>query len=98
MPDITNLLLNAKIKEVKNKTPSITNLATASTSLNAKVNEVKNKIPNVTNLATTTIVTAVEKKIPDHIKFITISRIGRKFYCKITATKFSKQKKILLTS
>ena len=38
---------------------------------NAKINEVKNKIPNITNLATTTVLTAVENKVPDHSKSIT---------------------------
>ena len=56
---------NAKINEVKNKIPSITNLATA-TALNATVNEIKKKLPNITNLGTTstTAYTAVENKIP----------------------------------
>ena len=53
---------NAKIKNVKDKTPDITNLATKST-LRAKINEVKGEIPNITNLATTSALTAVENKI-----------------------------------
>ena len=68
IPDITNLpntTLNAKVNEVKNGIPSITNLATT-TALNSKINEVKNKIPNITNLATTTTAhIAVESKIPN---------------------------------
>ena len=52
---------NAKIENIKDKIPDITNLAT-NTILNAKINEVKNKIPNITNLAATTALTAVEKK------------------------------------
>ena len=52
---------NAKIENIEDKIPDITNLAT-NTTLNAKINEVKNKIPNITNLATTTALTAVEKK------------------------------------
>ena len=35
---------NAKIKNIENKTPDITNLATKTT-LNAKINEVKGEIP-----------------------------------------------------
>ena len=52
---------NAKIENIEDKIPDITNLAT-NTTLNAKINEVKNKIPKITNLATTTALTAVEKK------------------------------------
>ena len=53
----------AKIKNIEDKIPDITNLATNS-SLNAKINEVKGEIPNITNLATTSALTAVENKIP----------------------------------
>ena len=42
---------NAKIKNIKDKKPDITNLAT-DTTVNAKINEVKNEIPSLTNLAT----------------------------------------------
>ena len=44
---------NAKIKDIEDKIPDITNSAT-STTLDNKINEVKNKIPTMTNLATTT--------------------------------------------
>ena len=54
---------NAKIKNIEDKTPDITNVAT-NASINAKINEVKGEIPNITNLATTTAFTAVEYKIP----------------------------------
>ena len=54
---------NAKIKNIEDKIPDITNLATKTT-LNAKINEVKGEIPNITNLATTSALTAVENKIP----------------------------------
>ena len=50
---------NGKIKNIEDKIPSITNLATNS-DLNTKINEVKNEIPNITDLATTTGLTAVE--------------------------------------
>ena len=43
---------NAKIKNIEDKIPDITNLAT-NTTLNAKLNEVKKEIASVTNLATT---------------------------------------------
>ena len=42
---------NAKIKDIEDKIPGITNLAT-NTALTAKINEVKNGIPSITNLAT----------------------------------------------
>ena len=54
---------NAKIKNIEDKIPDITNLATKTT-LNAKINEVKGEIPNITNLATKTALNAVENKIP----------------------------------
>ena len=41
---------NAKIKNMEDKIPDITNLPT-NTTLNAKINEVKIEIPSVTNLA-----------------------------------------------
>ena len=49
---------NAKIKNIEDKIPNITNLAT-NTTLNAKINEVKNKVPNITNFATITALPAV---------------------------------------
>ena len=58
---------NAKIKNIEDKIPDITNLAT-STTLNAKINEVKKEIPSIANLTTTTALTAVENKIPNLVK------------------------------
>ena len=52
---------NAKIKNIEDKIPDITNLAT-NTSLNAKINEVKGGIPSITNLATTAALTTLEKE------------------------------------
>ena len=43
---------NPMIKNIEDKIPDITNLAT-NTTLNARLNEVNNKIPNGTNFATT---------------------------------------------
>ena len=43
----------AKIKNIEDKIPDVSNLAT-NTTLNAKINEVENEIPSITNLATTT--------------------------------------------
>ena len=54
---------NAKIKNIEDKMPDITNLATETT-LNAKVNEVKGEIPSITTLATKNALNAVENEIP----------------------------------
>ena len=51
---------NAKIKNIEDKIPDITNLAT-NTTLNVKINEIKNKIPELTNLATNTYLNAKNK-------------------------------------
>ena len=60
---------NAKIKNIKDKIPDISNLATK-TNLNTKISEVKNEIPSITGLATTSALTAVENKIPDTSNFV----------------------------
>ena len=52
----------AKIKNVENKIPGITDLAT-NTTLDVKINEVKNKITKISDLTTTSALTAVESKI-----------------------------------
>ena len=46
------MLMYLKIKDIEDKIPDITNLAT-NTTLNVKTIEVKNKIPSITNLAIT---------------------------------------------
>ena len=51
---------SAKIKNIKDKIPDITNVATKAT-LNAKINEVKGEIPNLNNKTT---LNAAENKIP----------------------------------
>ena len=45
--------------------------------INAKINEVKNQMRNNTNLAATTVLTAVENKIPDHSKYITTPEFNK---------------------
>ena len=59
---------NAKIKDVQNKIPNITNLAT-NTTLNVKRNEIKSKIPSITNFAATAAfnaeITEIKHKIPN---------------------------------
>ena len=62
---------NAKIKDIEDKIPGITNLAT-NTSLNPKINEVKIEIPSITKLDSTTTLTAIENKIPDHTNILLI--------------------------
>ena len=57
-------LCNAKIKNIEDKTPDITNLAT-NTILNTKIDEVKTEIPRINGLATTSALTAVENNIPN---------------------------------
>ena len=54
---------NTKIKNVEDKIPDITNLATK-TVRNTNINEVKNEIPSISGLVTTSSFTAVENKIP----------------------------------
>ena len=55
---------NAKTKNIDDKIPDISNLATE-TIFNTKINEVKTEIPNIGGLATTFALTAVESKIPN---------------------------------
>ena len=53
---------NSKIKNIEEKVPDITNLAT-NASLNAKIKEVKGEISNIINLATTMLLLLLKKKI-----------------------------------
>ena len=46
-------LYNAKIKNIEDKIPDVTDLAT-NTLLNIKINGFKNETPSITNLVTTT--------------------------------------------
>ena len=55
-------LYNAKIKNIEDKIPDITDLAT-NTPLNAKINEIKNEISSINNLATTAALTTFENKM-----------------------------------
>ena len=70
---VTTAALNTKIKEVKNKIPNITNLATTTATLTA----LENKIHSVSNLVKKTDFNTknneVEKKITDydHDRYIT---------------------------
>ena len=60
---------NAKIKNIEDKIPDITNLAT-NASLNAKIEEVKGEILSITNLATIAALTAVENEIANVSNFV----------------------------
>ena len=51
---------NAEIKNIEDKMPNITNLAT-NTTLKSKINEIKNKMPNISNLATTSALNTAKK-------------------------------------
>ena len=67
---------NAKEKNIEDKIPDITNLATKTT-LNAKINEVKGEIHNITNLATTSALITIEDGIPsvsNLVKKLTITQ------------------------
>ena len=54
----------AKIKNIEDKIPDISNLATK-TNVNTKIDEVKNEIPSTTGLATASALTTVENKVPN---------------------------------
>ena len=56
---VKRYVYNANIKNIEDKIPDITNIATNNT-LNAKINEVKNKIPSITNLASDIALTVVD--------------------------------------
>ena len=56
---VKKYVYNAKIKNIEDKIPGITNLA-INTSLNPKINKVKSEIPSITNLANETVLNAVE--------------------------------------
>ena len=55
---------NAKVKDIEDKIPDITKLATNGV-LHTKINVVKDKLPSITNFDTTDAFTAAESKIPD---------------------------------
>ena len=59
-------LYNAKIKDIEDELPDITNLAT-NTTLNAKINGVKNEIYSITNLATTVAVNTKINEVKNKI-------------------------------
>ena len=68
--DSSKFTKTAKIKNIEDKMPDITNLDT-NTTLNAKVNEVKNKIPTLTTLATISALNAKINGVKNRILNIT---------------------------
>ena len=56
-------IYRAKMKDIADKIPDITNLA--ANTPNTKINKITNKIPSITNLTTTAALTNVENKIPN---------------------------------
>ena len=62
-------IFHTKIKNIENKIPNITTLATKAT-LNAKINEIKGEIPNITNLATSSSLNAKINRFKDEIPSI----------------------------
>ena len=93
----TTTAFNAKINEVKNKIPNITNLATTSALI-----AVENIIPNVSNLVKKTDydtkISEIENKITtnhDHDKYITTREFNiKKIYCKIITTNLASKNDI----
>ena len=64
---------NAKIENIEDKIPDITNLAT-NTTLKAKINKVKKEIPSITNLVATALkakINEAKNKIPNITNFAT---------------------------
>ena len=57
------------MKNIEDKTPSITNLVT-NAALDAKINKVKREIPSITNLVTIAALTVLENKIRNVREFV----------------------------
>ena len=74
---VKNTEYNAKIKNIEDKIPDISNLANK-TILNTKINEVKNEIPSITGLATTSALAVVENKIPSISNLVKKTDYNRK--------------------
>ena len=73
-----------QIKNVEEKIPDITNLAT-NACLNAKIKEVIGEILNITNLASTTALTTVEHEISN------VSNLVKKLDCNTKANEIEKK-------
>ena len=90
LSDVVKMMLkkdvfNTRIKNIENKIPDVTNLATKTT-LNAKISEAKNEIPSITNLGTQTALNSAENKIPSVsslVKKVTITKKLKKLNRKL---------------
>ena len=71
---------NAKIKNIEDKIPDITNLAT-NTTVNAKINDAKNEIPSVTNLVSNASLNAKINDVLNRILSITNLATNIAPYC-----------------
>ena len=76
--DVKKDVYNAEIRNIEDKIPHISNLATKS-SLNAKIIKVKGEIPSITNSATKASLNAVENKIPTVSNLVTKIDYNTKF-------------------
>ena len=82
---------SAKIKDIEDEIPDITNLATTA-GLNAKINDFKYEISSISGLATTATLSAVKKKIPG------VNTLGNKADYDAKISEMKKKKKIFTTS
>ena len=76
--DVKKDVYNAEIRNIEDKIPHISNLATRS-SLNAKIIEVKGEIPSITNSAAKASLNAVENKITIVSNLVTKTDYNTKF-------------------
>ena len=65
---LKRLIYKTKIKNIEDKIPDITILA-SNTTLSAKMNEVKNKIPSIINLATSASLNAKTNEVKGEISY-----------------------------
>ena len=71
---VKKIVYDVKIKNIKDKMPDITNLAT-NASLNPEIREIKGEIPSITNLAITAALTTVGNKMPNTSGLVKTSRL-----------------------
>ena len=63
MKSLKKIEFNAKIKNIEDKIPNISNLANK-TNINTKISQIKNEIPSISGLATHSALASVENKVP----------------------------------
>ena len=71
---VKKIVYDVKIKNIKDKMPDITNLAT-NASLNPEIREIKGEIPSITNLTITAALTTVGNKMPNTSGLVKTSRL-----------------------